>query len=78
MATDPERQLSRIALRQDQILEIQFGPWQDPGPEVLRIPGMNVWWNQMKLARERDIASFARLINNFSSSRFTVIDGGGP
>jgi len=73
MASD--RQLSRISLRPDQILEVQFGPWMEPSPEMLRLPGVNAWWQQLRLSRERDISTFNKLINNL---RLSEIDGGAP
>lgn len=72
MASD--RQLSRIALRRDQILEVQFGPWPDPPPEMSRLPGVNNWWQQLKLARERDVNSIDRMLNNLNQSALSQAD----
>lgn len=70
MASD--RQLSRISLRKDQILQVQFGPWNDPPPEMAKLPGVNPWWNEMKLARERDIATIERMLNNITQAATTT------
>jgi len=67
---DP-RQLSRIALRKDQILEVQFTNWPEPPPEMLRLPGVQTWWNEMKLCRERDINTMQKLINNLGIATST-------
>jgi len=69
------QQLSRIALRRDQILEVQFGNWPEPLPEMLRLPGIQTWWNEMRLCRERDIQTFKAMNNNLGQAN---IDGGGP
>lgn len=67
----PAQQLSRTALRRDQILEVQFSPWPEPPPEMLRLPGVQTWWNEMKLVRERDITTFKKLINNLGIATST-------
>lgn len=64
-------QLSRTALRRDQILEVQFAPWPEPPPQLLKMPGFNEWWQQMKLVRERDIHTMQRLINNLGIATST-------
>lgn len=69
MATD--LQLRRLSLRKDQILEVQFGPWPDPPEQMLRLPGVQTWWNEMKLARERDINTMHKLINNLGIATST-------
>lgn len=65
------RQLSRISLRRDQILEVQFTNWPDPPPEMLRLPGVQKWWDEMKLCRERDINTLQKLINNLGIATST-------
>ena len=64
-------QVSRIALRRDQILEVQFSPWPEPSPQMLKLPGVQEWWNEMKLARERDINTLQKLINNLGIATST-------
>lgn len=65
------RTLSRTALRRDQVLEINWTPWPDPPPELLKVPGFNSWWLQMKLVRERDVETFQKLINNLGIASST-------
>lgn len=64
MATDLD--ISRKSLRRDQVLEVHFLPWPEPPPNMMKLPGVADWWNQMKLARERDVQSLHRLVNNLS------------
>lgn len=63
-----QQDLRRISLRTDQVLEVHFDKLPDPPPEMMKLPGMAVWWTQMKLARERDMQAFQRMVNNFNSS----------
>jgi len=59
-------QLSRTSLRRDQVLEIHFAPWPDPPANMMKLPGVQEWWNQMKLCRERDIQTMQRMVNNIN------------
>lgn len=68
------RQLSRISLRTDQVLEVQFSPWPVPLPQLLKLPGFSQWWDELKLARERDIQTFNAMKNNLGRT----VDGGTP
>lgn len=61
------KDLSRISLRTDQVLEIHFTQLPEPPPEFLKLPGAANWFRDLKLARERDIQAFHRLVNNISS-----------
>mgnify|MGYP001167276457 CR=1 FL=1 len=65
MATTKE--LSRISLRTDQVLEIHFDRFPELPPEAAKLPGMQNWITGMKLVRERDVQAFHRLVNNVSS-----------
>jgi hypothetical protein len=65
------KQINRIALRKDQVLEVQLGPWPEPPPEMLKLPGIQAWWLEMKLARNRDIDTFNRIINNLGIATST-------
>ena len=64
-------QVSRIALRKDQVLEIQWTPWPEPPPEMIKLPGVREWWQAMRTARDRDIASLQRLVNNLGIATST-------
>ena len=59
-------QLSRIAKRRDQVLEVQFGPIPEPPPEMEKLPGITTWFQQLKLSRERDVSSIERMLNNLN------------
>lgn len=65
-------QLSRKALRRDQLLELHFADWPEPPEQMLKLPGVKDWWDKMKLARERDIQAFHRLVNNLQISTNNV------
>jgi len=69
MASDTD--LSRISLRRDKVLELQFSTWPEPPPEMLKLPGVATWWAQMKLVRERDIVSMRTFINNLGIATST-------
>jgi hypothetical protein len=60
--------LSQRSLRRDQVLEIHFSPLPEPPPEMMKLPGVRAWFEQMKLMRDRDIQSFHRLVNNLQIS----------
>jgi hypothetical protein len=59
--------LSRLSLRNDQVLELHLSPLQDLPPEAAKLPGIKAFWDQMRLMRERDTQAFHRLVNNISS-----------
>ncbi len=65
-------ELSRKSLRRDQLLELHFSVWPEPPPEMLKLPGVAKWWNEMKLARERDVQAFHRFVNNLQISSNNV------
>ena len=72
------RQLARISLRPDKVLEPPHMPaWPEPPPAMLKLPGVNEWWSNMRRVREQDIDAYNRFINNLLS-QLTVIDGGTP
>lgn len=66
MATDTD--LSRIALRRDQILELHFDKMPSPSEAFLKLPGARDWWQAMLLHDERRIQAFHRLVNNLQIS----------
>lgn len=63
-----ERTLSRLSLRTDQVLEVHFDRYPEPPPEMLKLPGVRSWWEQMKVMRERDIQSLHRFVLRYESS----------
>lgn len=66
MPTDVD--LSRIALRRDQILELHFDKMPNPSEAMLKLPGVRDWWQAMQLHDERRIQAFHRLVNNLQIS----------
>lgn len=62
------RALSRMSLRQDQVLEFHLTPLPEPPPEAMKLPGMRQWFEQLRLMRERDTQSLYRLVNNLQIS----------
>jgi hypothetical protein len=66
------KDIRRLALRTDQVLEIHLSDWPSPPPALLKIPGVVDWWNQMKLSRERDVLAIQRLVNNLNQSQRVV------
>jgi hypothetical protein len=66
-----EATLRRISKRQDQILEIQWAPWPDPPPALMRIAGVSEWWQQMRLVRNRDIDTLNKLVVNLQIASST-------
>lgn len=72
------RQLSRLSLRQDQIIELNLDRIPEPPPEMIKLPGIASWFNQMKLARERDIQAFYRMVNNLAAQAAAASSIPGP
>lgn len=69
MATDTD--LSRIAKRRDQVLEMQFAPMPELPQQLQRLPGMQEFYMGLKLMRERDIQTFKALVNNLGIATST-------
>lgn len=66
------RTLSRLSLRQDQIIELNLDRLPEPPPSMMKLPGVASWFNQMKLARERDTQALYRMVNNLSGAVATT------
>jgi hypothetical protein len=62
------KDLSRISLRTDQVLEVHFDKLPEPPPEMLKLPGVASWFRDLKLMRERDVQAFQRLVVRFQST----------
>lgn len=60
--------LSRRSLRRDQLLEIHLSPMPDPPPEMMRLPGVRQWIEQLHLMRQRDIQALQRLVANLGGA----------
>jgi len=57
-------ELSRRSLRRDQVLEIHFSPLPEPPQQMLKLPGVREWIDQMKLMRQRDVQALERMVTN--------------
>lgn len=64
-----EQTLSRMSLRQDQVLEFKMDRLPKPPDNMMKLPGVSPWWQQMELSRERDTQAIYRLVNNLSGSQ---------
>jgi len=62
-----ERQLGRIALRGDQVLEFKWPPFPVPPEEMLKLPGVRAWVQEMQLTNKRQAEMLARLVNNLGT-----------
>lgn len=67
MAT--ERDLSRISLRKDQVVELHLDKFPEPPAAMMKLPGVAQWWSEMRLMRERDIQALYRFVNNINATQ---------
>ena len=65
------RQLSRIALRQDSVLTFRLEPLPEPPEEMLKLPGVKMWYERLKLMRERDIRAITDVVMLIGASQNT-------
>jgi hypothetical protein len=61
-------ELSRRSLRRDQVLEIHFSPLPEPPQQMLKLPGVREWIDQMKLMRQRDVQALERMVANLGGA----------
>lgn len=40
----------------------------EPPPEMMKLPGVRQWFEQLKLMRDRDTQCFQRMVNNLQIS----------
>jgi hypothetical protein len=66
-----EATLRRISKRHDQVLEIQWSELPEPPETLKRIPGVDQWWQQMRLVRNRDIETLNKLVVNLQIASST-------
>lgn len=66
--TQKEKQLARISLRDDQVLEIHFDRIPEPSPEMLKLPGVAEWWSAMRLWDERRTQAFHRMVTRIQQT----------
>lgn len=60
------RELSRRSLRAGQVTEVLLDRLPVPPPEMLKLPGMAKWMEDMRLLRERDIQAFHRFMTDIA------------
>lgn len=61
------RELSRRALRAGQVTEVLLDRLPLAPPEMMKLPGVAKFMEDMKLARERDIQAFHRFMADISN-----------
>jgi hypothetical protein len=71
-------ELSRRSLRAGQVKEVLLDRLPDAPPEMLKLPGVAKFIDNMKLARERDIQAFHRFMNDITASTASSGTGTGP
>jgi hypothetical protein len=62
------RQLSRISLRQDSVLSFRLSPLPEPPEEMMKLPGVSKWFEQLRIMRERDIKAISDVVMHLRSS----------
>lgn len=66
------RELSRRSLRAGQVTEVLLDRLPVAPPEMLKLPGMSKFIEDMRLARERDIQAFHRFMNDMAGRTTTI------
>lgn len=61
-------QVSRTARRNDRVKEFILSPLPNPPEQMMKLPGVREWWDQMVLTRERDVQSISRLITSLTET----------
>lgn len=62
--TQKEKQLARISLRGDQVLELNLDKLPELPPSIMKMPGMAEWWAGVRLTETRNINALYRLASN--------------
>ena len=66
--SDKARQLSRIKLRSDQLVEIHLDKLPEPPDQMLKLPGVGQWMSQMRLKEERDTQALHRMLTQLNGN----------
>src|SRR5262245_37930149 len=66
--TDKDRKLSRLKLRSDQLVEIHLDKIQAPPEQMRRLPGVESWFQQLRLKEERDQQALHRMSTQINGS----------
>lgn len=72
------RELSRRSLRPDQVTEVHLDRLPDAPPEMLKLPGVRMWMDAMRLARDRDIQGLHRIISGINATASATSTTPGP
>lgn len=62
--TQKEKELARISLRGDQVLELNLDKLPDPPPQMMKLPGVAEWWIGVKQTETRNINALYRWASN--------------
>lgn len=65
---DKALEIRRNARRVERVQEFVLAPLPTPSEQMLKLPGVREWWNQMVLTRERDVQSINRLITSLTAT----------
>src|SRR4030095_14757788 len=66
--TDKARKLSRLKLRRDQLVEINLDKIPEPPEQMRKLPGVETWFQQLRLKEERDQQAFHRMPTQISNA----------
>lgn len=66
--TTKDLKLSRLKLRSDQLVEIHLAELPVPPERMAKLPGVQEWFMQMKLLRERDQQALHRMLNQINGA----------
>jgi hypothetical protein len=66
--TDKALKLSRLKLRSDQLVEIHLDKIPDPPDQMRRLPGVEAWFQSLRLKEERDQQAFHRMLTQLNGS----------
>jgi hypothetical protein len=72
--TDKARKLSRLKLRSDQLVEIHLDKIPEPPDQMRRLPGVEAWFQQMRLKEERDQQAFHRMLTQLNGRIASVAE----
>jgi len=66
--TDKAMKLSRLKLRSDQLVEIHLDKIPEPPERMRKLPGVQEWFQQLRLKEERDQQAFHRMLTQINGS----------
>jgi hypothetical protein len=66
--TDKAMKLSRLKLRSDQLVEIHLDKIPEPPDQMRRLPGVEAWFQWLRLKEERDQQAFHRMLTQLNGN----------